>query len=128
MAAKKKALLKAKPAPKKGPSKQKVARKPVPKKAVAKVAGAAQPKNPAASPMPGPPAPRAPGEKRYWLLKTEPDVFSFADLLASPNATTFWDGVRNYQARNSLRDQMKTGDGVLIYHSRAEPMAIVGVA
>ena len=66
--------------------------------------------------------------RRYWLLKTEPDVFSFDDLLAAPKATSGWDGVRNFQARNFLRDEMKLGDGVLIYHSRIPPMAIVGVA
>ncbi len=66
--------------------------------------------------------------RRYWLLKTEPDVFSFDDLLAAPQQTSGWDGVRNFQARNFLRDDMKVGDGVLIYHSRIPPMAIVGVA
>ena len=63
----------------------------------------------------------------YWLLKTEPDVFSFADLLASPEQTTLWEGVRNFQARNSLR-AMKTGDKVLIYHSSCTPPGAVGVA
>ena len=63
----------------------------------------------------------------YWLLKTEPDVFSFADLLASPEQTTLWEGVRNFQARNSLR-AMKTGDKVLIYHSSCTPPGVVGVA
>jgi predicted RNA-binding protein with PUA-like domain len=71
---------------------------------------------------------RAPGERRYWLVKTEPEVFSFNDLMKMPGATTHWDGVRNYQARNFLRDSMKLGDGVLIYHSNAEPPAIVGLA
>jgi predicted RNA-binding protein with PUA-like domain len=66
--------------------------------------------------------------RRYWLLKTEPSVFSFDDLLRSPRKTTGWGGVRNYQARNLLRDQMKKGDGVLIYHSSAEPTAVVGTA
>jgi predicted RNA-binding protein with PUA-like domain len=66
--------------------------------------------------------------RRFWLLKTEPDVFSFDDLLAAPKQTSGWDGVRNFQARNFLRDEMKLGDGVLIYHSRIPPMAIVGVA
>jgi predicted RNA-binding protein with PUA-like domain len=64
----------------------------------------------------------------FWLLKTEPDVFSFDDLLRAPRHTTGWDGVRNFQARNFLRDEMKRGDGVLIYHSRQEPMAVVGEA
>ena len=66
--------------------------------------------------------------RRYWLVKSEPDVFSFDDLLASPGRTTSWDGVRNYQARNSMRDDMKRGDLVLFYHSSADPTAIVGVA
>ena len=65
---------------------------------------------------------------RHWLLKTEPDVFSFDDLLRAPNQTAGWDGVRNYQARNFLRDEMKKGDRVLIYHSGAEPPAVVGIA
>src|SRR5438093_944113 len=64
----------------------------------------------------------------HWLLKTEPDVFSFDDLMRAPNRTSAWDGVRNYQARNFLRDGMKKGDGVLIYHSSADPPAVVGVA
>lgn len=66
--------------------------------------------------------------RKYWLMKTEPDVFSWDDLEASPNRTTPWDGVRNYQARNFMRDEMKVGDGVLFYHSRQDPMAIVGFA
>jgi len=65
---------------------------------------------------------------RYWLLKTEPDSFSIEDLNKSPGKTTFWDGVRNYQARNTLRDQMKLGDRVLIYHSSTDPTAVVGIA
>jgi predicted RNA-binding protein with PUA-like domain len=65
---------------------------------------------------------------RHWLLKTEPGVFSFDDLLQSPRRTTGWDGVRNYQARNFLRDGMKKGDRVLIYHSSTEPPAVVGIA
>jgi len=64
----------------------------------------------------------------HWLLKTEPDVFSFDDLMRAPGRTTGWDGVRNYQARNFLRDQMKKGDLVLIYHSSADPPAVAGVA
>jgi predicted RNA-binding protein with PUA-like domain len=71
---------------------------------------------------------RQPGERRYWLLKTEPEVFSWADLELEPNRTTGWDGVRNYQARNFMRDQMKLGDGVLIYHSSTEVPAIMGIA
>jgi len=65
---------------------------------------------------------------RHWLLKTEPSVFSFDDLLRAPGKTTGWNGVRNYQARNFLRDQMKKGDRVLVYHSSAEPPAVVGIA
>jgi predicted RNA-binding protein with PUA-like domain len=66
--------------------------------------------------------------KRHWLLKTEPTVFSFDDLLAAPGRTTGWDGVRNFQARNLLRDELREGDGVLVYHSSVEPMAVVGQA
>lgn len=66
--------------------------------------------------------------RRYWLMKTEPEVFSWDDLEAAPARTTPWDGVRNYQARNFMRDEMQVGDGVLFYHSRQEPMAIVGIA
>jgi predicted RNA-binding protein with PUA-like domain len=66
--------------------------------------------------------------RRYWLLKTEPGCFSYEDLLASPKRTAYWDGVRNYQARNFLRDEMKRGDGVLFYYSNAEPSGIVGTA
>jgi predicted RNA-binding protein with PUA-like domain len=65
---------------------------------------------------------------KYWLMKTEPDVFSIEDLIQAPNQTTHWDGVRNYQARNYMRDEMAIGDGVLIYHSNAEPSAVVGTA
>ncbi len=72
-------------------------------------------------------APRAPGEQRYWLIKSEPDVFSFTDLMASPRKTTCWDSIRNSGARNFLRDGMKRGDRCFFYHSNAEPSAIVGV-
>lgn len=75
-----------------------------------------------------PRVPRREGERRFWLLKTEPDVFSFDDLRASPDATTYWDGVRNFQARNYLRDELLLGDGVLIYHSGVDEPAIAGVA
>lgn len=64
---------------------------------------------------------------RCWLLKTEPETFSFADLLAAPEGTTVWDGVRNYQARNFLRE-MRLGDAVLVYHSSTHPAGIVGLA
>jgi predicted RNA-binding protein with PUA-like domain len=66
--------------------------------------------------------------RRYWLVKSEPDVFSFDDLLARPGKTTHWDGVRNYQARNTMRDDMKKGDLVFFYHSSADPTEIAGVA
>jgi predicted RNA-binding protein with PUA-like domain len=72
-------------------------------------------------------APRARGERRYWLLKSEPDVFSFADLQAAPKQTTCWDSVRNTGARNFLRDGMKRGDLAFYYHSNAEPSAIAGI-
>ena len=67
-------------------------------------------------------------ERRYWLVKSEPDSFSFDDLLASPGRTTGWDGVRNFQARNFMRDEMKVGDLVFFYHSSTDPAAIVGIA
>ncbi len=64
----------------------------------------------------------------YWLFKTEPTSYSFADLMAEPDRTTGWDGVRNYQARNLLRDHVQVGDGVLFYHSSADPPCIAGIA
>lgn len=67
-------------------------------------------------------------ETRYWLLKSEPDVFSIDDLKKAKQQTTHWDGVRNYQARNTLRDDMKIGDRVLFYHSNANPPGIAGIA
>jgi predicted RNA-binding protein with PUA-like domain len=70
---------------------------------------------------------RKPGEQRYWLVKSEPTTFSFDDLLAAPKRTTTWDGVRNFTARNFLRDGMKRGDQVFFYHSSTDPQAIVGV-
>jgi predicted RNA-binding protein with PUA-like domain len=72
-------------------------------------------------------APRAQGERRYWLVKSEPESFSFDDLMRAPRRTTFWDGVRNFAARNFLRDGMKRGDRVFYYHSMANPQSIVGV-
>jgi predicted RNA-binding protein with PUA-like domain len=65
---------------------------------------------------------------KYWLLKTEPESFSIDDLQNAPDQTTCWDGVRNYQARNFLRDDFKAGDRVLFYHSSTDPPAIVGIA
>jgi len=67
-------------------------------------------------------------ERNYWLLKSEPTAYSFSDLLKEEGLTAEWDGVRNYQARNTLRDEMKIGDGVLYYHSNAKPTAVVGTA
>jgi predicted RNA-binding protein with PUA-like domain len=66
--------------------------------------------------------------RRYWLMKTEPEVFSWDDLLKEPRKTTCWDGVRNYQARNFLRDEIAVGDGVLYYHSGGDAKAVVGTA
>jgi predicted RNA-binding protein with PUA-like domain len=64
----------------------------------------------------------------HWLLKTEPETFSVDDLAAAPRRTTHWDGVRNYQARNSLRDSLKVGDEAFIYHSSCEIPGIAGIA
>jgi len=66
--------------------------------------------------------------QRFWLVKSEPEVFSFADLKKAKKQTTSWEGVRNYQARNLLRDEMKIGDGVLFYHSSTDPQVIAGTA
>lgn len=63
--------------------------------------------------------------KHYWLLKTEPNEFSIDDLVASPNQTSFWFGVRNYQARNLLRDELKLGDEALFYHSSCAVPAVM---
>jgi predicted RNA-binding protein with PUA-like domain len=71
--------------------------------------------------------PRKSAEKRYWLVKSEPEVFSFDDLQHAPKKTTCWDGVRNHAARNFLRDGMKIGDQVFFYHSMSNPQAIVGI-
>lgn len=64
---------------------------------------------------------------RHWLLKSEPDVFSFADLKQRPRKTEPWNGVRNYQARNFMRDQMEVGDLGLFYHSNTTVPGIAGV-
>ena len=64
---------------------------------------------------------------RHWLVKSEPGTFSWTDLWNSPGRKTVWDGVRNYQARNLLRDEMKKGDLVFFYHSSADPTAVVGI-
>jgi predicted RNA-binding protein with PUA-like domain len=63
---------------------------------------------------------------KYWLLKSEPGSFSIDDLARSPRRTTCWDGVRNYQARNMLRDEMKRGDLAFFYHSSCAQPGIVG--
>lgn len=65
-------------------------------------------------------------QRKYWLMKSEPDVFSIQDLRACK--VTFWDGVRNYQARNYMRDEMRIGDGALFYHSNSNPIGIAGIA
>ncbi|MFC7781226.1 EVE domain-containing protein [Legionella taurinensis] len=64
----------------------------------------------------------------YWLMKSEPSCFSIDDLQNAPNQTTHWDGVRNYQARNFMRDQMQVGDQVFFYHSNCNPPGIAGIA
>jgi predicted RNA-binding protein with PUA-like domain len=64
----------------------------------------------------------------YWLMKSEPDEVSIDDALAAPGATVAWTGVRNYQARNFMRDGMKVGDGVLFYHSSCPEPGIAGIA
>jgi len=64
----------------------------------------------------------------YWLMKSEPDECSIDDALAAPRATVPWTGVRGYQARNFMRDQMQVGDGVFFYHSSCEQPGIVGIA
>lgn len=64
----------------------------------------------------------------YWLMKSEPDEVSFGDVLASPAQTVAWFGVRNYQARNFMRDAMQIGDGVLFYHSSCAVPGIAGIA
>jgi len=64
--------------------------------------------------------------RNHWLFKSEPDVYPIEAL--ARDGSTFWDGIRNYQARNTLRDDVRVGDGVLFYHSRTAPMAVVGTA
>ena len=65
---------------------------------------------------------------QYWLMKSEPETFSLSDLKNRPGKREPWDGVRNYQARNFMRDAMKKGDGVLFYHSNTNPPGVVGLA
>ncbi|MEM8911637.1 MAG: EVE domain-containing protein [Planctomycetota bacterium] len=64
----------------------------------------------------------------HWLMKTEPTTYSIQDLAGEPNQTTCWEGVRNYQARNLLRDDIQVGDQVLFYHSACKEPAVTGVA
>jgi len=64
---------------------------------------------------------------KYWLMKSEPDDVSVDDAIAAPKSTVAWTGVRNYQARNFMRDQMRVGDGVLFYHSSCAEPGIVGI-
>lgn len=65
---------------------------------------------------------------KYWLMKTEPGEFSIDDLQQWPDQIEHWDGVRNYQARNFMRDDMKLGDQVFFYHSNCDDVGIVGIA
>lgn len=65
---------------------------------------------------------------RYWLMKSEPDEVSFDDVLAAPGRTVAWFGVRNYQARNFMRDAMSVGDGILFYHSSCAVPGVAGIA
>ena len=64
----------------------------------------------------------------YWLFKTEPEEYSIEDLKIEKTGHGIWDGIRNYQARNILRDQVQVGDGVLIYHSSCKRVGVAGVA
>jgi predicted RNA-binding protein with PUA-like domain len=66
--------------------------------------------------------------KKYWLMKTEPDVFGIQHLRKRPGKKEHWDGVRNYQARNHMRDGMSVGDEVLFYHSSVSPAGVAGLA
>ena len=67
-------------------------------------------------------------ENKYWLFKSEPNNYSFSDLLGEKDQTAEWDGVRNYQARNLMRDEMRIGDQVLFYHSSTKIPAVIGTA
>ena len=71
---------------------------------------------------------RLPMSRKYWLMKSEPDECSIDDLLAAPDRKLPWTGVRNYQARNFMRDEMRPGDGVLFYHSSCAQPGIAGIA
>lgn len=65
---------------------------------------------------------------KYWLAKTEPNTYSWQDLLNEPDKTTSWEGVRNYQVRNAIQNEIKKDDLIFIYHSVVQPMAIMGIA
>ena len=65
---------------------------------------------------------------KYWLMKSEPETFGIDDLKKMPGQTEHWDGVRNYQARNMMRDEMKKGDQIFFYHSNCDVPGIVGIA
>ncbi len=65
---------------------------------------------------------------QYWLMKSEPNEYSIDDLVADDDQSTYWDGIRNYQARNFMRDGMKTGDQAFFYHSSCKVPGIVGIA
>jgi len=67
-------------------------------------------------------------ETKYWLFKSEPNNYSFLNLLSEENQIAEWDGVRNYQARNFMRDQMRIGDKVLFYHSSTKIPAVIGIS
>lgn len=128
----------AKPRPAAKPAKRSADRKPAKPAKAAKARSAAKPAEskpkprpgpakakPAGSPLARPLTPTASGA-HCWLVKSEPDVFSIDHL--ARDGKTAWEGVRNYQARNHMRDDMKVGDPVLFYHSNADPPAIVGLA
>lgn len=72
--------------------------------------------------------PKNAGPARYWLMKNEPDEYSFDHAMAAPTQTIAWNGVRNYQARNFMRDDMQVGDGVLYWHSSCAEPGIYGLA
>ncbi|MCY2958631.1 MAG: EVE domain-containing protein [Planctomycetota bacterium] len=95
--------------------------------AKARTAAASKPKAARTSAPARPPAAPASTGPRHWLLKTDPDTFPFESLWRAPGRTTGWDGVRNHLARNYLRDGMRTGDLLLIYHSSCDPAGVLGV-
>ena len=114
-----------KAATKKASAKKKSTKKAASKKATAKKATAKKAAKASAKKKVAKKAAVRRAAGQAWLVKTEPDVYSIDDL--ARDGKTMWDGVRNYQARNLMRDEMRVGDPVLIYHSNADPMAIVGL-